>query len=184
MVYLVCELTPPPKDSQISNLAPNDSLTSKEAMSQLKRKAHFTRLSSESLKKFRPEPAPQTEDSMIMKDHERVQLLLPDDRDKLHVCIPFENEIQTLRNEVNDLKALQKKRLMIFIANALIELARKIAKRYKAELLDDLSTTKLQQFIAKISETQLIEMAILSKLWPFLRKLDKVYRVLYSVNIY
>lgn len=65
----------------------------------------------------------------------------------------------------------------MLIANALIDLARMIAKKYKAELMDDPSTTRLQQFAANIDDSQLQHMGIPKKFWSSLRKLDKVCRL-------
>lgn len=62
----------------------------------------------------------------------------------------------------------------MLIANALIDLARMIAKTYKSELIDDLSTTRLQQFAANVDDAQLQKMEIPKKFWSPLRKLDKV----------
>ncbi len=87
----------------MSNLTPSEFLTSTEAMSPLKRKAHLSRLSSESLKRIRLDPAPRTEDSTIIEYHERVRLLLPEDRDKLHICISFEKEL----GQIQDLKVIK-----------------------------------------------------------------------------
>ncbi|KAI4229207.1 MAG: hypothetical protein L6R36_001056 [Xanthoria steineri] len=61
----------------------------------------------------------------------------------------------------------------MLIANALIDLARMIAKTYKSELIDDLSTTRLQQFAANVDDAQLQKMEIPKKFWSPLRKLDK-----------
>ena len=102
MAFLVCILTPP-KSPRMSNLTPSEFLTSVEAMSPLKRKAHFSRLSSESLKKIRLDPAPEKEDSTITEYHERIQLLLPQDRDKLHIHIPFEKEL----GRIQELKVIK-----------------------------------------------------------------------------
>lgn len=62
----------------------------------------------------------------------------------------------------------------MLIANALIDLARMITKKYKSELIDDPTTTRLQQFAANINDAQLQQMGILTKFWSPLRKLDKV----------
>lgn len=81
----------------MSQKSPNDFLTSAEAMSPLKRKCHFKRLSSESLKKLRLDPAPIKGDTTITMYHERTQDLMPEDRDKLHVLCPFEGELGQIR---------------------------------------------------------------------------------------
>lgn len=81
----------------MSKKSPNDFLTSAEAMSPLKRKAHFRRLSSEALKKFRLDPEPVIEDSTITIYHERTQALMPEDRDKIHVHIPLEEELKQIQ---------------------------------------------------------------------------------------
>ena len=65
----------------------------------------------------------------------------------------------------------------MLIAKALIDLARMIAKRYKSELIDDPSTTRLQRFVANVDEAQLQEMGIPKKFWSSLRKLEKVYQL-------
>ena len=102
MAFLTCKLTPP-KGPRLSNLSPSEFLTSTEAMSPLKRKAHLSRLSAESLKRIRLDPAPCAEDTTIGVYHERIQLLIPEDREKLHVCIPFEREL----GRIGDLKVIK-----------------------------------------------------------------------------
>ncbi|KAI4135267.1 MAG: hypothetical protein LQ347_000815 [Umbilicaria vellea] len=95
----------------------------------------------------------------------RTQAFLPEHQDKLHVHIAFGWELEQIRDlkllkpKVEKLEAelnrYQKSRLSMLIANALNGLARMIAKRYKSELLDDPSTTRLQQFAANIDDAQL-----------------------------
>ena len=75
----------PPRGPRMSQLTPNEFLTSPEAMSPLKRKAHLSRPSNEPLKKIRLDPAPKSEDATIMEYHARVRLLLPEDRDKVRL---------------------------------------------------------------------------------------------------
>ena len=55
------------------------------------------RLSSESLKKFRLDPAPVIEDSTITIYHERTQALMPEDQDKIHAHIPFGHGVTVQR---------------------------------------------------------------------------------------
>ncbi|KAL8856716.1 MAG: hypothetical protein Q9178_006673 [Gyalolechia marmorata] len=165
MAHLVCKLNPPRKGSEMSQKSPNDFLTSAE---------------------LRLDPAPVIRDSTITIYHERTQALMPEDRGKLHVHIPFEGELeqirelQSLKPEVEKLRAdlnwfhqSQKSRLRMLIANALIDLARMIAKRYRSELIDDPSTTRLQQFAANVDDAQLQQMGIPKKFWSSLRKLEK-----------
>ena len=59
-------------------------------------------------------------------------------------------------------------------ASALIDLARLIMKKCKVGSMEDHSTTRLQQFVLGISDTQLTEMDIPRKAWPLPWKLDKV----------
>lgn len=62
----------------------------------------------------------------------------------------------------------------MLIANALIDLARMVAKRYKSDLMDDPSITRLQQFAANVDDAQLQQIGIPKKFWSSLRKLEKV----------
>ncbi len=59
-------------------------------------------------------------------------------------------------------------------ANALIELARFAAKRYKSELVGDASTTRLQQFAANVTDAQLRDLKVPTKFWTLLRNIEKV----------
>jgi len=59
-------------------------------------------------------------------------------------------------------------------ANALIELARLAAKRYKSELVGDTSTTRLQQFAASVTDAQLRDLKVPPKFWTLLRNIEKV----------
>ena len=74
----------------------------------------------------------------------------------------LEAELQESRNDrlrIEVLEAeLQKSRinrLGMLIANALIDLARLVAKTYKSEYNNDPSTTRLQQFAANTTDAQL-----------------------------
>ena len=224
MAYLLCKLTPPPKGSMLLDKSPQSFTTSAEAMSPLKRKAHFRRLSSESMKKFRLDLTPEPTDSTMAVYLERTQALMPKDREKLHIQIPFDQDLlgirdlqvifknryillkytdlcfQALKPEMKSLKAelsgvqeelrelsgaqgelvgMLKSRLSMLIANALIDLARKVAKTYKPELINDQSTTRLQQFATNVTDAQLEKMNIPRKFWGVLRKLDKVPRFIF-----
>ena len=66
-------------------------------MAPLKRKARFTHLNAGYRKKLRLDPAPVLGDSTITIYHERTQALMPDDRDKIHVCMPFEEELDEFK---------------------------------------------------------------------------------------
>ena len=98
MAYLVCMLTPPSKGSAMLETSPRTFLTSAEAMSPLKRKAYFRRLSTESMKKFRLDTAPESGDLTIALYHERTQAQMPEDREKLHVQIPFDIELSRIQD--------------------------------------------------------------------------------------
>ncbi len=65
----------------------------------------------------------------------------------------------------------------MFCANALIELARLVAKKYKSELVDDIATSRLQQFATNITDTQLRDLEIPSKFWNLLRNIGKVWKL-------
>lgn len=62
----------------------------------------------------------------------------------------------------------------MFIANALIKLARFAAKRFRGNLVDEQSTVALQQFALKITDAQLRELNIPPKFWKPFRDLHKV----------
>lgn len=66
-------------------------------MSQLKRKAHFKRLNKDMTKRFRLDPSIEDGNITIADYHTRTQALLPNDRAKLHVHIPFEAEIERIQ---------------------------------------------------------------------------------------
>jgi hypothetical protein len=61
--------------------------------------------------------------------------------------------------------------------NALLELARLIAKRYRSELVDDPSTRRLQQFAANVTDAQLQSLEVPQKYWRQLRNIEKVCRL-------
>lgn len=99
MAFLVCKLTPPRKGSEMLELTPSAFLSSEKAISPLKRKAHLNRLSSETLKRFRLDLEPITEDSTIIGCiYNRTQALLSKDRDKFYTYIPFEWELGQVRD--------------------------------------------------------------------------------------
>lgn len=62
----------------------------------------------------------------------------------------------------------------MFQANALVDLARLLAKKYRVGSIEEHSTTRLQHFVIGVSDAQLTQMDIPRKAWPLLRKLDKV----------
>ena len=61
----------------------------------------------------------------------------------------------------------------MFAANALIELARIVAKRFKSDLVHNSSTTRLRQFATSISDAQLKELSMSTKFSRFSRDLEK-----------
>ncbi len=79
----------------MSNLTPSEFLTSTEGYVSVtaKSSSFHVRVLNLLSKRIRLGPAPRAEDSTIIKYHERVRFLLPKDRDKLHICIPFEKEL-------------------------------------------------------------------------------------------
>jgi hypothetical protein len=81
MPDLVCKLTPPPKGS-------------------IKRKSNFRHISSDIRKRLRLDPSTIDEDIDIAMYHERTQSMLPVDREQLHVLIPFEEELERVKNRV------------------------------------------------------------------------------------
>jgi hypothetical protein len=85
-------------------------------------------------------------------------------------------ELSGVRGELDN---MLENRLRMLIANALIDLARKVAKTYKPELNNDQSTARLQQFAANVTDTQLENTEIPRKFWGVLRKLDKVPRSIF-----
>lgn len=89
-----------PKGSAASNMSPTSFLTSEEAISPLKRKAHLRRLSTGMAKKLRLDPSAATEDLTMEMYHERTKALLPDDREQVHVLIPFEDEFERFRHRL------------------------------------------------------------------------------------
>ena len=60
------------------------------------------------------------------------------------------------------------------IANTLITLAQRMAKKYKPDMADSTATSKLQQFAANLNNAQLKEAGVPPKYWSILRKLNKV----------
>lgn len=51
-------------------------------------------------KRLRLDPSADTEDLTIEMYHERTQALLPDDREQIHVLIPFEDEIERFQSRL------------------------------------------------------------------------------------
>ena len=81
------------------------------------------------------------------------------------------SEIRELRAELD---AQRKTRLTMFVANALVDLARMMVSKYEVERKGDHSTTRLQQFAANVKDNQLQKAKVPPKYWVPLRKLDKV----------
>jgi len=147
----------------------------------LKRKAHLKRLSTGMAKRLRLDPSAVQEDLTITMYYERTQALIPDDRKQLHVHIPFADEIERIQNKLQSLEArterleiIQKRKLKMLCGNALIELARLAAKKYKSELVGDASTTRLQQFAASVTDAQLRDLEVPPKFWTLLRNIEKI----------
>lgn len=185
----------------MSNPKPHDFLTSMDAMSLLKRKAQLSRSGTESLKKARLDPTPEAEDTMVMEDDDRVGCLSAEDPDELSIFRPLGIDLRQIERDVKqmgkDLEQIQKDRkqirletdalkkisdeerkrtLVTFEANALLDLTRLIMKKSHIEPTAeaDPSTTQLQKFAIKTSDSQLMELEIPRNTWPLLRKLDKV----------
>ena len=92
------QATPPSKGFAASTMSPALFLASEEAISSVKRKAHFRRFSTEMAKRLRLDPSTVKEDLTITMYHERTQTLLPVDREQFHVLIPFEDKIEQIKN--------------------------------------------------------------------------------------
>lgn len=63
--------------------------------------------------------------------------------------------------------------LNMLIANALIDLAKLVAKPYKSELVYDSSTIEIQKFAANVTDTQLENAKVLRKSQAALRNLQQ-----------
>ena len=100
MVSLVIMLTPPKKSSREANMKPEAFLMSSEAMSPLKRKANFSKLTEGTMKRFCLDPEAIEQDHTITDYHSRTQALLPGHRDQMHIHVPFEEVL----NQFRDLK--------------------------------------------------------------------------------
>ena len=70
---------------------------------------------------------------------------------------------------------MQESKLSMLAANALIDLARLVAKTYKSEYSNDTSRTRLQQLAANATDSQLEALRTPKKIWA-VRKLDQVIR--------
>jgi len=81
-------------------MSPASFLTSEETISPLKRKAHFRHLSTGMAKRLRLDPSAMKEDLTITMYHERTQALMPDDREQIHIHIPFADEIKLVQNNL------------------------------------------------------------------------------------
>lgn len=81
-------------------------------------------------------------------------------------------EVETLKE--GKIRLLNQ-RMDMLKANAIIDLVRKLAKVYKADILDDYSSSKkLVVFAKSLKDKQLREFGVPSKLWPCLQHLDEV----------
>ena len=122
-------------------------------------------------KKLKIDSSIQERDTTMTVYQERVESLLPNDRQNLHISIPFETELERMQKRFDD---LNNDKMKMFIANALIELARSAAKRFKIDLINDTSINRLQQFASSITDAQLRELNIPSKYGKPLRNLNIV----------
>ena len=74
-------------------------------------------------------------------------------------------------------KKAQKERMErfgLFLGNMLISLSRKLAKQYRPAIANDPSTPTLQQFVISMKDEQFRAAGVPTKVWPFLRKINKV----------
>ena len=88
-------------------------------------------------------------------------------------------ELNANRDELDayraELDAERRSRLSLLVANALIDLARKLAANFaRPESNDGHSTTRLQNFAANVNNNQLQNMGVPSKYWDPLRNIDEV----------
>lgn len=81
-------------------MSPASFLTSEEAISPLKRKAGFRRLSTGIAKRLQLDPSAIKEDLTMTMYCERTQALMPEDREQIHVHIPFGEEIERIQHRM------------------------------------------------------------------------------------
>jgi hypothetical protein len=100
MSFLVVKLTPPKKGCAAADMSPASYLVSEQAISPLKRKAHFRQISSGTAKKLRLDPIAHKDDLTITMYHERTKALMPEDRQQIHIHIPFQDEIERCQHKI------------------------------------------------------------------------------------
>ena len=110
----------------------------------------------------------KTQSEMAKTQSEIEEMKKKHESDTAEMKKKHENDIAELKNKARADK------LMLFFGNMLITLARRLAKQYKPAITDDPCTSKLQQFVMSIKDTQLREAGVPTKIWPFLRDFHKV----------
>jgi hypothetical protein len=176
MAELAIQLTPPRKDSHRATMSSVDFMASPETISSVKRKTSFPSITTGYVKRFRLDPSLVPEDTSISRYHDRVSKLLPGDRLKLQVMIPFEQtwdgvldrldsiisnlvtnmEEQRTKLDKQDvaLKNLQRRQLDLCVGNAVIEMAQE-QRGASSRFLDTSATTACCECYAKAARTEL-----------------------------
>ena len=174
--------------------------------SPLKRKLYLKEITPGLTKKLRFDPVPISEDSSFTQYQERLANILPEDRTKFKVLIPFDKELQEIRalkEKVQDLQAqvenwehesavksdIERRkraidssdiedRLFLCIGNLLKEVLVSLSKHDHST---DGSIDKLQKFADNLTAKQLSEANIPSKYWGSLRKVKEVINLCFTI---
>lgn len=96
MPDLLVQLTPPSKGSRAAQMSPLSYLSSTMALSPIKRKTSLPSITAGQAKKLRLDPAATKDDSTIEIYHRRTQELLPGERDKICVRVPFDQALDKI----------------------------------------------------------------------------------------
>jgi hypothetical protein len=95
MSDLIMQITPPRVNTRLGNTSPRSYLTDTEILSPI-RKRGLTGFKEHDMKRLHLDPSPISDDRTILEYHSRVMDLVPNDRTKINIRMPFTSILEKL----------------------------------------------------------------------------------------
>jgi hypothetical protein len=95
MSDLIMQITPPRANTRLGDTSPRSYLADTEILSPI-RKRGLSGFKEHDMKRLRLDPSPTSDDRTILEYHSRVMELVPNDRTKINIRMPFTSTLEKL----------------------------------------------------------------------------------------
>jgi hypothetical protein len=142
MSDLIMQITPPRANTRLGDTSPRSYLADTEILSPI-RKRGLSGFKEHDMKRLRLDPSPTSDDRTILEYHSRVMELVPNDRTKINIRMPFTSTLEKLVASRRVRSILDSDRFMADYFNPQ-ELSQKISslERTNSDLRNELRDVK------------------------------------------